>query len=63
MIQIDIEMPKCCSECDFETHDEYELTNECVLIYKGYTNSTRTHKRLNNCPLHEVTDTDTIGRP
>ena len=46
--------PKCCAECDFESHDEYECIHECPLIYKGYTNKTRMFARLDECPLIEL---------
>ena len=49
-----MEMPKCCAECDFELHDEYECIYECPLIYKGYTNKTRMFARLDDCPLIEI---------
>ena len=38
-------------DCDFELHDDYELTNECPLVYKGYTNEVRAFKRLEKCPI------------
>ena len=55
MIQIDIEMPKTC--CDCPLHDgeygwcnlNYDITMDC-------------EERPKECPLHEVTDTDTISR-
>lgn len=61
MIQIDMEMPKCCSECDFEIFNG--STDECFFVYNGYTDKIRTRKRLDNCPLHESTvDLDTVSR-
>lgn len=49
-----MDMPKCCADCEFELMDEYELLHECVLLYKGYTNHVRTFDRMQNCPLREV---------
>ena len=55
MIQIDIEMPENCLECPL--HDgEYGW---CNLTYITMDCEGRPKK----CPLHEVTDTDTISRP
>ena len=42
--------------CDFEQVDEYELSTECSLIYKGHTYKCRTEGRLPDCPLLEVPD-------
>ena len=51
-----MEMPKRCSDCELEEHDEYELTHECRLIYKGYTNNFRMFERHKNCPLVALPD-------
>lgn len=49
-------MPRNCMACDFEQVDEYELSTECSLIYKGHTYKCRTEGRLPGCPLVEVPD-------
>ena len=56
MIQIDIEMPTTCLECPLHDGEygwcnlNYDITMDC-------------EKRPKECPLHEVTDSDTISRP
>ena len=56
MIQIDIEMPKTCLECPLHDGEygwcnlNYDITMDC-------------EERPKECPLHEVTDSDTISRP
>ena len=56
MIQIDMDMPKCCSECPLEICDDFDLSPECVLIYKGYTKYVRADGRLAECPLKGADD-------
>lgn len=56
MIQIDMDMPKCCSECPLEICDDFDLSHECVLIYKGYTKYVRAGGRLAECPLKGAYD-------
>ena len=56
MIQIDMDMPSKCEDCPMELRDEYELSHECVLLYKGYTNKVRTFGRLAECPLKGAND-------
>ena len=66
MIQIDIEMPKTCGQCFCAMRDYDYNTVRCRLKYdlcfdansRDYSN-----RRLDGCPLHEITDTDTISRP
>ena len=54
----DMEMPKCCAECDAEGHYENSNGDEygffCPFGYKAYTSGTRDAKRLDNCPLAPV---------
>ena len=55
MIQIDIEVPKTCLECPLHDGEygwcnlNYDITMDC-------------EERPKECPLHEVTDSDTISR-
>lgn len=66
MIQIDIEMPKTCGQCFCAMEDYDYNTVRCRFKYdlcfeansRDYSN-----RRLDGCPLHEVTDSDTISRP
>lgn len=56
MIQIDIEMPKNCRDCPL--HDVDEEQCPIYAIYKDdYDKS-----RFDKCPLHEVTNPDTVSR-
>ena len=50
----DMEMPKCCRDCEIESGDEYDLCHICGLIYKGYTDDIRSKGRRDDCPLAEV---------
>jgi len=53
MIQIDMEMPKSCVDCFLMRHMHCSITCESIPL----------EKRLDNCPLHEVTaDHDTVSR-
>lgn len=50
MIQIDVEMPKCCDECfALDDHGDYPY---CMISHdqQGYTFNTR-EKRMPTCPL------------
>lgn len=53
-----MEMPKCCAECDAEGHYENSYGDEygffCPFGYKAYTEETREAKRLDNYPLVPV---------
>lgn len=58
-----MEMPRNCMACDFEQVDEYELSTECSLIYKGHTYKCRTEGRLPDCPLVEIAEVqDAVSR-
>lgn len=53
-----IDMPKICGECPMCIDDEYDLTHECCLKYKGYVDKKH---RPTWCPLKiipEKYDTD-----
>lgn len=52
MIQIDMNMPKCCDECF--ALDEYGDYSFCLISQdqRGYTFNTR-EKRMPSCPLKE----------
>lgn len=66
MIQIDIEMPKCCDVCMFSQWSNLSQTASCKLkdyepCFDDFSKEYKS-KRASFCPLHEVTDTDTISR-
>ena len=54
VVQIDMDMPTRCFECLIEQADDYTMSYECSLVYKGYTGEIRMTGRLAECPLREV---------
>lgn len=65
MIQIDMEMPKTCGQCLCTMMDLDYNTVRCRLKYDlCFDANSRDYsiRRLDGCPLHEVTDTDTVSR-
>ena len=66
MIQIDVEMPKNCDVCMFSQWSNLSQTASCKLkdyepCFADFSNEYKS-KRASFCPLHEVTDSDTISR-
>ena len=61
MIQIDIEMPKDCDECPL-CHRAFDGNETRLACYGLGVWCLGDEGRLDNCPLHEVTDSDTISR-
>lgn len=66
MIQIDIEMPKCCDVCMFSQWSNLSQTASCKLkdyepCFDDFSKEYKS-KRASFCPLHEVTNTDTVSR-
>ena len=61
----DMEIPKCCAECDIEGYYENSYGMKygffCHLGCKEYTEDTRDTKRLNNCPLAPVPPHGRLG--
>lgn len=64
-VLINMEMPKCCAECDAEGYYENSYGIKygffCHLGSKEYTEDTRDTKRLNNCPLAPVPPHGRLG--
>ena len=54
MVQIDMDMPTRCFDCMIEQADDYTMSYECPLVYKGYTGKIRMTGRLAECPLRDV---------
>lgn len=55
MIRIDMEMPKCCGDCDLEN-------NGCFCVVTGdNTFSYRNKWRMDSCPLHPLDDEIRVG--
>lgn len=48
MIQIEMDMPSCCRECDLPAFMECGLKENAILY--GFANA----KRHKNCPLKEI---------
>lgn len=61
MIQIDMEMPKDCEECPL-CHRAFDGNETRLACYGLGGWCLGDERRLDNCPLHEVTDVDTISR-
>lgn len=61
MIQIDIEMPKDCEECPL-CHRAFDGNETRLACYGLGAWCLGDEGRLDNCPLHEVTYSDTISR-
>lgn len=63
MIQIDIEMPKFCWWMDGNDYHKCPMVDDkngcCLHSNVSYATWEEQHK---HCPLHEVTDTDTVSR-
>ena len=64
MIQIDIKKPSMCRLTDEEGHIHKcpFLNGEYECILQGCISYWTWERQYKNCPLHEVTDTDTISR-
>lgn len=60
MVQLDMDMPKRCFDCMIEQADDYTMSYECPLVYKGYTGKIRMEGRLAECPLREVNNNGKI---
>lgn len=61
MIQIDIEMPKCCDVCfALDEHGDYPF---CLISHdqRGYTFNTR-ENRMPTCPLKEVKKQESLEK-
>lgn len=54
MVQLDMDMPTRCFDCLIEQADDYTMSYECPLVYKGYTGEIRMTGRLAECPLRDV---------